>query len=89
MSDNPYLPGRNTRLDKFNVALRGPRLVDVTLKLVEAHQLTGSDLTRRYGIGPTWLTEQKKYPGRSPACDIIQMIYEDLTGRPLVTVPNN
>lgn len=81
---NAYGPGQQTRLDKLSIPLRGPRLVDITLKLIEAHGLSGTDITRRYGLGPTWLNEQRKYPGRSPASDVIQMIYEDLTGRPLV-----
>lgn len=84
---NTYGPGQPSRLDKLSVPLRGPRLVDITLELITTHGLSGADMTRRYGLGPTWLLEQRKYPGRSPASDVIQMIYEDLTGRPLVATP--
>lgn len=80
-----YEVGKSTRLQRLNRPLKGPRLVDIVMGLITANGLTGADLTKRYGINPAWLTQQRKNPGSSPACDVMQVIYEDLTGRPLLS----
>lgn len=80
MSSSSFTP----RLNKLEVPLRGPRLVDVVLSLIQAHGMTNREVAERYGVGQTWLAEQGTNPGRSPACDTIQTMYEDLTGKPLL-----
>lgn len=68
--------------------LRNPRLVDTTITLIHARGLTAIDLARRYGIAPSWLPDMTRNPHRSPSTDLIQLIYEDLTGTVLVQLPN-
>lgn len=64
---------------------KGARLVDRALMLIEAHGLSGTEVSRRYRVSPSWLASvRKRQPGHSPSCDIIQEIIEDLTNKPLI-----
>lgn len=74
-----------SRLDKLPTPLKGPRLVDVVLDLIKQKQLSHAEVQRRYNVSASWLREMQKDPQRSPQCDVVQYMYEDLTGKPLLT----
>jgi hypothetical protein len=73
------------RLSRLPRPLKGPRLVDVVINLIDAHNMTPKDVQKRYNVSESWLREMKANPDRSPQADTIQFMYEDLTGRPLLT----
>lgn len=70
--------------NKLKIPLKGPRLVDVVLKMLESHNLTSKQVSERYGVGATWYHDTKAGKYKSPRADVIQAMYEDLTGRSLV-----
>ena len=76
---------KKSRLSKLPAPLKGPRLVDKVLALINEHELTGKQVQERYNVSQVWLRELRADPDRSPQCDTMQYIYEDLTGRPLVS----
>lgn len=66
---------------------RGPRLVDYALWLIREHQLNNRLCHERFGVGQMWLSNVEAGHVKSPACDVIQRIVEDLSGEPLVPPP--
>lgn len=66
---------------------KGPRLVDTILKLIDARGLTGPQVSYRYGVEKTWLSQVRNGRTVSPRADLCQRIYEDLTGGALIQAP--
>lgn len=67
-----------------NTHQRGPRLVDYALWLIREHGLGNKEVHERYGVGAFWLSGVETGQVKSPACDTIQKIVEDLSGAKLV-----
>jgi len=65
-------------------ALIGPRLVDHVLELIDAKQMTPTQVSKEFGVSRQWLYEMRNDPTRSPQADTVQHMYEQLTGRTLL-----
>lgn len=60
-----------------------PSLKYRTLELVRQCGLSEKEFARRYGVSLTWRTKFLDGSTKSPNVDLIQRIYEDLSGEPL------
>lgn len=62
----------------------GPRLVDYVLALLEERGYNSQQVAEEFGVGLSWYSDIKYGRVKQPRADTIQLMYEKLTGRPLV-----
>jgi hypothetical protein len=64
--------------------LIGPALADEVIRLLDEHNYTIELCQRDFGVGYTWFSTFR-HKHHVASAERLQIIYEELTGKPLIT----
>lgn len=68
----------------MDYTFKGKRLIDAVKELLKAHCYTNQKAADDFGVGMSWYSDFMLGNVKRPNPDVLQHIYETLTGKPLI-----